>query len=34
MAHININSLRSKLDTLTNSATEYIDIIMAFETKL
>ena len=34
MAHINKNSLRSKLDTLTNSATEYIDIIMAFETKL
>ena len=34
MAHININSLRNKLDTLTNSASENINITMDFETKL
>ena len=34
MAHVNINSLRNKYDTLTNSVTEYIDILMISETKL
>ena len=34
MAHININSLRNKFDMLTNSFTEYIDILMISETKL
>ena len=34
MAHISINSLRNKFDTLTNSVTEYIDILMISETKL
>ena len=34
MAHININSLWNKFDMLTNSATEYIDILMISETKL
>ena len=34
MAHININSLRNKLDTPTNSASENINITMDFETKL
>ena len=34
MAHININSLRNKFDMLTNSLTEYIDILMISETKL
>lgn len=34
MANININSLRNKLEALNNSVTEYIHIIMAFETKL
>ena len=34
MAHININSPRNKFDMLTNSATEYIDILMVSETKL
>ena len=34
MAHININSLRNKFDMLTNSVTEYIDILMISETKL
>ena len=34
MAHININFLRNKFDMLTNSVTEYIDIIMISETKL
>ena len=34
MAHININSLRNKFAMLTNSATEYIDILMISETKL
>ena len=33
-AHININSLRNKFDMLTNSVTEYIDVIMISETKL
>ena len=34
MAHININSLRNKFDMLTNSFSEYIDILMISETKL
>ena len=34
MAHININSLRNKFDMLTNSVSEYIDILMISETKL
>ena len=34
MAHINLNSLRNKFDMLTNSVTEYIDILMISETKL
>ena len=34
MDHININSLRNKFDILTNSVTEYIDILMISETKL
>ena len=34
MADININSLRNKFDMLTNSVTDYIDIIMISETKL
>ena len=34
MAHISINSLRNKFDTLTKSVTEYIDILMTSETKL
>ena len=34
MAHININSLRNKFDILTNSVSEYIDILMISETKL
>ena len=33
MAHINIHSLRNKIDMLTNSVTEYIDILMISETK-
>ena len=33
MAHINISSLRNKFDMLTNGVTEYIDILMTFETK-
>ena len=32
MAHI--NSLRNKFDILTNSVTQYIDILMISETKL
>ena len=32
MAHININSLRNKIDILTNSVTEYIDILMISQT--
>ena len=34
MAHININSLSNKFDMITNSVTEYIDILMISETKL
>ena len=34
MAHTNINSLRNKFDMLTNSVTEYIDILMISEFKL
>ena len=34
MAHININSLRNKSDMLTNSVTEYKDILMISKTKL
>ena len=34
MAHININSVRNKFDMLTDSVTEYIDILMISETKL
>ena len=34
MAHININSLRNKFDILTNSVSEYIDVVMISETKL
>ena len=34
MAHIDINSLRNKFDMLTNTVTEYIHILMIFETKL
>ena len=33
-SHININSLRNKFDMLTNSVSEYIDILMISETKL
>ena len=33
MAHININSLRNKYDMLTNSLTEYVDILVISETK-
>ena len=32
MAHININSLRNKFDILTNSVSEYIDVLMISET--
>ena len=34
MAHININSLRNKFDMLTDSVTEYIDLLVIYETKL
>ena len=34
MTHININSLRNKFDMLTNSVSEYIDILMISEIKL
>ena len=34
MAHININSLRNKFHMLTNSVSEYIDILMTSETTL
>ena len=34
MAHFNINSLRNKFDKLTNSVSEYIDMLMISETKL
>ena len=34
MAHIDVNSLRNKFDTLTTSVTEYIDILMISGTKL
>ena len=34
MAHINKNSLRNKFDMLTNSVSEYKDILMIFEAKL
>ena len=34
MTHININSLGNKFDMLTNSVSEYIDILMISETKL
>ena len=34
MAHINISSLRNKFDMLTNSVSEYIDILMISEIKL
>ena len=34
MAHFNINSFRNKFDMLTNSVTEYIDVLMISETKL
>ena len=34
MAHININSLRNKFDILTNSVSEYIDILMISEPNL
>ena len=34
MAHILINSLRNVFDVLTNSVSEYIDILMTSETKL
>ena len=34
MAHINISSLKNKFDMLTNSVSEYIDILMISETKL
>ena len=34
LAHININSLRNKFDIITNSVTEYVDILMISETKL
>ena len=34
MAHINTNSLKDKFDMLTNTVTEYIDILMISETKL
>ena len=32
MAHININSLRNKFGILTNSVSEYIDVLMISET--
>ena len=34
MAHININSLGSEMDMLTNSAIKYIEALMISETKL
>ena len=34
MGHININTLRKKFDTLTNSITEYIHILTTSETKV
>ena len=34
MAHININYLRNKFDMLTNSTTEYVDVLMISETNL
>lgn len=34
MVHANVSSFKNKPGTLTNSVTEYIDIIMAFETML
>ena len=34
MSHINTNSLSNKFDMLTNSVSEYIDILMISETKL
>ena len=34
MTHININSFRKKFDMLTNSVTQYVDILMISETKL
>ena len=34
IAHININYLENKFDVITNSVTEYIDILMISETKL
>ena len=34
MAHININSLRNKFDMLTNSVSEYIDILMILKLNL
>ena len=34
MAHLNVNYLRNKFDMLTNSVTEYIDILMISKTKL
>ena len=34
IAHININYLENKFDMITNSVTEYIDILMISETKL
>ena len=34
MAHLNINSLRNTFDMLTNSVSEYIDMLMISETKL
>ena len=34
MAHKDINSLRNKFDMLTNSVSEYIDMLMISETKL
>ena len=34
IAHVNINYLENKFDMITNSVTEYIDILMISETKL
>ena len=34
MTHININYFRNKFDMLTNSVTQYVDILMISETKL
>ena len=34
MAHMNISSLWNKFDMLTNSVSQYIDILMISETKL